>query len=88
MNEITFSMKLSVVSVIFAVFGLVIFVFSPTSLEMLSPWAVWSWGLFVGAASPVFTFSGGQPQSGQHYFGLVCNLSFLLVLIFILGESV
>lgn len=83
METISLPVKLSLLSVFIAVVGLVVFIFNPPSLAFLRPWAVWFVGLLFGAASPLFAYSAGLPQSGQYYFGLACNLSFLLVLFFL-----
>ena len=83
METISLPVKLSLLSVFIAVVGLVAFVFNPASLNFLSPWAVWLLGLLLGTASPLFAYSAGFPQNGQYYFGLACNVSFLLVLFYI-----
>ena len=84
METISLPIKLSLLSVVTAVLGLVLFIFDRPSLRVLSPWAVWLMGLMFGTASPLFAYSAGVPQHGQYYFGFACNLSFLLVLFFLI----
>jgi hypothetical protein len=84
---LTQPVKLSVAATLIAAFGLVMFVVYPGGNAPLHPQLIWSAGLVIGTAAPLFALVNNQDQQSQLYFGVIGNAFFLGILFFVLSDS-
>jgi len=78
---------MSVAATLIAAVGLIMFVVFPGGNAPLHPQLIWSAGLVIGIAAPVFALLNNQDQQGQLYFGAIANAFFLGILFFVLSGS-
>lgn len=87
MPTLQLPLKLSVAATLVAAVGLVLFVVFPGGNAPLHPQLIWSAGLVIGIAAPVFALINKQDQQGQLYFGAIANAFFLGILLFVLSDG-
>lgn len=79
-------LQLTVISVLIAVVGLVLFMVNPDGALIVTPSMLWGIGALLGLGSPLTALHIGMPQQAQFFFGVASNCFFLAILNFVLSK--